>query len=786
MSLAAFIRALNVAGMQPTGLEIAEALWLAQHLAAPPAESRQQQPITERDDDRTDNPAPSRASSSAKQVPLSTTKAAIVSSPIRGHPAEIPGIPGLHRRQDIQRALRPLRRHSSSLRRRVIDEDATATFIADTGLWTPVMRPAPERWFDVVLAVDSSPSMNLWQPLIADLRTMLSGTGAFRDIRTWELASRQQAIVLRPSARAAARSPRELIDGAGRRLFLIVTDGAAHSWHDGSATRVLADWGKTGPVAVLQPLPEQMWPRTGLPTTPVQITASAPGSCNSQLRVERRRRRIPGISIPVLGIEPDSLHAWAHLVAGSASAVRLAITPTIGDRQPPSSLADLNEPDVAVERFRASASPQAYQLAVCLSAVPLALPIMRLVQHSVVPASPTSALAEVILGGLISHTGDSTYEFLPGIRESLLRELRRSESIAVSAAVSDYITQNAGRASHTFPAIAEYSDGSVTADAQAFSWVPHAVATLLGLPDMSPQAQKTATAPPLRELGADAATGKSMVIMDGRFGPYLTDGETIAPLRMSNDVASITNARAAELLAKRRPAGPSTGKRGGTTVRREVRIVLIGPPGAGKGTQAHFIASHLSIPMISTGDIFRDNVSHGTALGRRAKAYMDRGDLVPDEITIAMITDRLADEDAYAGFLLNGFPRNVPQAETLKQILLSWDNKLDVVLEFVVDEDEVVRRLSGRRTCRRCGRVWHTIFDPPTVPGVCDDCGGELFQRADDEEETIRHRLEVYQEQTIPLISFYAEESILLGIDATGPVDEITGRALAALRRLVP
>ena len=216
-----------------------------------------------------------------------------------------------------------------------------------------------------------------------------------------------------------------------------------------------------------------------------------------------------------------------------------------------------------------------------------------------------------------------------------------------------------------------------------------------------------------------------------------------------------------------------------------MRLVLVGPPGAGKGTQAQFLASHLSIPKISTGDIFRDNVSHGTALGRRAQAYMERGDLVPDEVTIAMVTDRLADEDTQAGFLLDGFPRNVPQAETLKKMLLSWDTKLDAVLELVVDDDEVVRRLSGRRTCRRCGRIWHESFDPPLVAGICDDCGGELFQRDDDREETIRHRLEVYQEQTAPLVSFYADEGTLLGLDATGPVDEITERALSALRRFM-
>ena len=216
-----------------------------------------------------------------------------------------------------------------------------------------------------------------------------------------------------------------------------------------------------------------------------------------------------------------------------------------------------------------------------------------------------------------------------------------------------------------------------------------------------------------------------------------------------------------------------------------MRIVLVGPPGAGKGTQAQFIASHLSIPKISTGDIFRTNVSQGTALGRRAQAFMGRGDLVPDEVTVAMVRDRLAEDDTQEGFLLDGFPRNVPQAETLKKMLSEWDARLGVVLELVVDEDEVVRRLSGRRTCRRCERVWHVLYDPPARNGICDDCGAELFQRDDDSEETIRHRIEVYAEQTSPLISFYADENILIGIDATGPVEEITSRAMAALRPFV-
>jgi adenylate kinase len=213
-----------------------------------------------------------------------------------------------------------------------------------------------------------------------------------------------------------------------------------------------------------------------------------------------------------------------------------------------------------------------------------------------------------------------------------------------------------------------------------------------------------------------------------------------------------------------------------------VRLVLVGPPGAGKGTQAAFIAQARSIPKISTGDIFRANVRQGTELGVKAKTFMDAGDLVPDEITIGMVRNRLAEDDAVKGFLLDGFPRNVPQAEVLGQMLDGMGTRLDVVLELVVDDDEVVRRLSGRRTCRNCGHIWHLDFDPPSVEGLCDRCGGDLFQRDDDRSETVRHRLEVYADQTSPLVAYYAEKGILIGIDATGPVDNVTDRALDALR----
>ncbi len=212
-----------------------------------------------------------------------------------------------------------------------------------------------------------------------------------------------------------------------------------------------------------------------------------------------------------------------------------------------------------------------------------------------------------------------------------------------------------------------------------------------------------------------------------------------------------------------------------------MRTVLVGPPGAGKGTQAAYIAKHFGIPQISTGDIFRANVARHTELGVEAKKYMDAGDLVPDEVTIAMVRDRLAEEDAQEGFLLDGFPRTVRQARALEEILEALDVPLDAVLELSIDEEEVVRRLSGRRTCHGCGRNWHVEFDKPADEGVCDACGGDLFRRDDDAPATVRHRLEVYADQTGPLVEYYDQAGLLRRIEAAGSVDAVTERAIAAL-----
>jgi adenylate kinase len=213
-----------------------------------------------------------------------------------------------------------------------------------------------------------------------------------------------------------------------------------------------------------------------------------------------------------------------------------------------------------------------------------------------------------------------------------------------------------------------------------------------------------------------------------------------------------------------------------------VRLVLVGPPGAGKGTQAEFIAAHLAVPKISTGDIFRANVSQGTPLGVEAKRYMDAGQLVPDQVTINMVRDRLGEPDAADGFLLDGFPRTVPQAAALDKLLADMGSGLDLVMELVVDDDEVIRRLSGRRTCRGCGKIWHVEFDATSREGICDRCGAELFQRDDDKAETIANRLVEYADKTAPLVDYYGAQGKLVGIDATGPVEDVTSRAIDALR----
>ncbi len=216
-----------------------------------------------------------------------------------------------------------------------------------------------------------------------------------------------------------------------------------------------------------------------------------------------------------------------------------------------------------------------------------------------------------------------------------------------------------------------------------------------------------------------------------------------------------------------------------------MRLILVGPPGAGKGTQAVHLAAHYGIPHISTGDIFRHNMKNETELGLLAKSYVDRGELVPDSVTNEMVKDRLTHEDARQGFLLDGFPRNVLQAEVLRAVLAEAGTPLDAVLELSIDDAEIIARLSGRRTCRECGSSFHLLYEKPAKDGICDKCQGELYQREDDSEAVITRRLEVYSEQTKPIVAFYRTEGLLITIPASGEVAEVSHRAIAALSAAV-
>lgn len=204
-----------------------------------------------------------------------------------------------------------------------------------------------------------------------------------------------------------------------------------------------------------------------------------------------------------------------------------------------------------------------------------------------------------------------------------------------------------------------------------------------------------------------------------------------------------------------------------------MRLILLGPPGAGKGTQAANIVDKYHVPHISTGDIFRKNIKEGTALGKEAKAYMDRGELVPDTLVIEIVADRLREEDCKAGFLLDGFPRTVAQAEALDRVLETMECSLNYVVNIQVDSNLLVERAVGRRICKDCGATYHISFNPSLVASVCDKCGGELYQRSDDNEDTVTNRVRVYVEETSPLVSYYTAKGIILNLNGEKSIEAV-------------
>ncbi len=212
-----------------------------------------------------------------------------------------------------------------------------------------------------------------------------------------------------------------------------------------------------------------------------------------------------------------------------------------------------------------------------------------------------------------------------------------------------------------------------------------------------------------------------------------------------------------------------------------MKIVMLGAPGAGKGTQAKMIADQYSIPHISTGDIFRANIKEGTELGKEAKSYMDKGQLVPDELTVKILLDRVAKEDCKNGYVLDGFPRTIPQAEVLEDALTKLNDKIDYAINVEVPDENIVRRMSGRRACLSCGATYHIVHIPPKAEGVCDRCGKDLVLRDDDKEETVQKRLNVYHQQTQPLIDFYEKKGVLKEVDGTVDMKDV----FAAITRIL-
>lgn len=214
-----------------------------------------------------------------------------------------------------------------------------------------------------------------------------------------------------------------------------------------------------------------------------------------------------------------------------------------------------------------------------------------------------------------------------------------------------------------------------------------------------------------------------------------------------------------------------------------MNLLIMGPPGGGKGTQCEVLTKELNIVHISTGDMFRENVKAGTELGKKAQEYMNEGKLVPDDLVVAMVKDRLSKPDCANGFLLDGFPRTIPQAEALDTALGEMGIKLDAVLNIAVPRAKLLDRLTGRRVCRSCGATYHVIFNPPAEEGKCGKCGGELYQRSDDTEVTVNQRLDVYESQTAPLIDFYAKQGLLKESDGDQEISKVTKDVLASIGR---
>jgi type III secretion system (T3SS) inner membrane Yop/YscD-like protein/FHA domain-containing protein len=520
------VRAYGAVDPDATALEIAEALWFACVVrpggvadsgdrGTPRAWPPIPEPAGEAGEDHSpEEPEPEPDDVMAQTVTVDPRSFLNVlawdspaAMPATGHPVQVPDASALPARKAIQRALRPLKRRVPSDRQLLVDEEESTRLIAETRSWMPVLKPAPAKWLELALIVDSAPSMDVWRTVVGDLATTLRQLGAFRDIRRWQLhpgADPGTAAIAPYSASSersrdfALRRPGELVDAARRRVFLVVTDGAAEMWRDGSGSALLSTLGTNGPVAVLQPLPERLWGRTGLATRRGTFRSTEPGSATGQTRFAERRRQPrpldPGdVPVPVLEIAPEWLASWCAIVtASSATPVSLAATIASPQRAHDRRLgpaahavddAASADPRQRLSRFRASASPMAHRLAVYLSVVPLQMPVMRLVQHAMLPDSGPTHLSEVLLGGIIrSVDGAVSFEFLPGVRSLLLDGLRISEANQVIDTVSCYVIERGGLPGRTFAGLATLPDGVTERVLDGpFAWIPMEILERMGV-----------------------------------------------------------------------------------------------------------------------------------------------------------------------------------------------------------------------------------------------------------------------------------------------------------------
>ncbi|TYC17376.1 FxSxx-COOH system tetratricopeptide repeat protein [Actinomadura syzygii] len=471
------IEALEALDPQPTAEEIADALWLARLApAAEPAAARPPAPPGPEPVRDTPPPAVLEPPDAGLAAPPRPVRPAAASPQARlhvggtaraaGDPVRAPAAPAIPRALSLARALRPLRGRSSSRTVEHLVEGATAQRIAETGIWEPVMEPAPERWLDLALVVDGSSSMVVWTRLAAELRTLMERLGAFRDVRVWRLNADDETLVLRTGEASSGpgRSPDELIDPTRRRVVLVFSDCIGRAWGDGRAAAVLERWARTAPVAILQPLPQRLWWRCAAPSEPVWISADRAGQPNDRLTVRPRGGLgvPPGVAVPVMELEPRWLRPWAELVGdGTGPTAAVAVftgAPPVRDFPDDPDEDGGRSADERVKRFRAASSPTAFRLARYLAAAPLRLEVMSLVQQATLPESTSAHLAEVFLGGLMRRARPGTdpdgveYEFHDGVRDVLLGGLGRAEALGVLRSVWDVVRGRWG-SSQDFPAL---------------------------------------------------------------------------------------------------------------------------------------------------------------------------------------------------------------------------------------------------------------------------------------------------------------------------------------------